>query len=121
MYEYSGTVVRVIDGDTVEAMIDLGMGVWKKAKLRINDLDTPEIYRPSCEAEKVHGMEAKAYAQELLMCEGVELVFHTSKNPKIYGRYSATIKIIGMNEMVDFAEKMIAEGYQKRDDYFDAG
>jgi len=119
MYEYSGYVVRVIDGDTVEAMIDLGMGVWHKCKLRITDLDTPETHRPRNEAEKAHGLEATQRAIELLMglVARPELVFTTSKYPKIYGRYSATIKIIKPSGEIDYAEQMIADGYQKRENY----
>lgn len=114
MYEYSGSVIRVIDGDTVEALIDLGFGVFKKTKLRIDGIDTPEIYRPSCEAEKQHGMEATARANELLMQQ--ELIFHTAKDPKMsLNRYVAKIYMVESEDW--FHTVMLAEGFAKKESY----
>ena len=43
MYEYRvKEVVRVIDGDTVDLILDLGFGLFKKERVRIAGVDTPE-------------------------------------------------------------------------------
>ena len=43
MYEYKCTVVKIIDGDTVDVDIDLGFDVWlKKQRIRLYGVDTPE-------------------------------------------------------------------------------
>jgi len=43
MYEYKvKEVVRVIDGDTVDLILDLGFGLFKKERVRIAGVDTPE-------------------------------------------------------------------------------
>ena len=43
MYEYRATIIRVVDGDTVDVDIDLGFGVWlKDERVRIMGIDTPE-------------------------------------------------------------------------------
>ena len=66
MYEYKCTIVRVVDGDTVDVDIDLGFGVWlKDERVRIMGIDTPES-RTSDKVEKVFGKAAKARLQELL-------------------------------------------------------
>ena len=55
MYEYRVTVVKVIDGDTVDVDIDLGFGVWiKDERVRIMGIDTPES-RTRDKEEKVFG------------------------------------------------------------------
>ena len=42
MYEYRCTVVKIIDGDTVDVDIDLGFGVWlKKERIRLMVLTHP--------------------------------------------------------------------------------
>ena len=111
-YRYRGLVTRVVDGDTVDATIDVGFGVFTKQRLRIDDYDAPESWRPQNEAEKEHGEAAKARAKELL--EGKEVIFTTSKAVGIYGRYGASIEFSGGMKYRDI---MISEGYEKKDEY----
>jgi len=66
MYTYSCTIVKVIDGDTVDVDIDLGFGVWmKKQRIRLYGVDTPES-RTRDKEEKVYGLKAKAFVLEYL-------------------------------------------------------
>jgi micrococcal nuclease len=59
MYEYNCTVVKIVDGDTVDVDIDLGFGVQlTDERVRIMGIDTPES-RTSDEVEKVFGKAAK--------------------------------------------------------------
>jgi micrococcal nuclease len=41
-YVYRGTITRVIDGDTFEALVDLGFEVHRKLTIRVRDLRCPE-------------------------------------------------------------------------------
>ena len=53
MYEYRCTVVKIIDGDTVDVDIDLGFGVWmKKQRIRLYGIDTPESRTRDLEEKK---------------------------------------------------------------------
>ena len=53
MFEYSCTIVKVIDGDTVDVDIDLGFGVWlKKQRIRLYGIDTPESRTRDLEEKK---------------------------------------------------------------------
>ena len=66
MYEYRATVLKVIDGDTVDVDIDLGFGiVLKDERVRIMGIDTPES-RTRDLLEKKFGLAAKAKLSELL-------------------------------------------------------
>ena len=111
-YRYKGKVDRVVDGDTVDATLDVGFGVFTKQRLRIDDFDAPESWRPRNEIEKMHGEEAKARAKELL--EGKEVIFTTSKAIGIYGRYGASIEL---QDGSKYKDVMISEGYEKRENY----
>ena len=62
---YSCKLVRVVDGDTCDAMIDLGFDVWVKNRIRFYGVDTWESRTRDLE-EKAKGLEAKAYVKDLL-------------------------------------------------------
>ena len=66
MYEYRATILRVVDGDTVDVDIDLGFGVWlRNERVRIMGIDTPES-RTRDKEEKKFGLLAKERLKELL-------------------------------------------------------
>ena len=65
MYEYKCTLLRVIDGDTIDVLADLGFKVFKKIRVRLYGIDTPEI-RTKDLKEKKKGFAAKARLEELL-------------------------------------------------------
>ena len=66
MYEYRATIIKVIDGDTVDVDIDLGFGiVMKDERVRIMGIDTPES-RTRDKVEDLFGEAAKARVKELL-------------------------------------------------------
>tara|TARA_R110002073_G_C9363321_1_gene571629 strand:- start:181 stop:567 length:387 start_codon:yes stop_codon:yes gene_type:complete len=62
---YSCKLVRVVDGDTADAMIDLGFNTWVKARIRFMGVDAWES-RTRNKEEKVKGLAAKAYVKDLL-------------------------------------------------------
>ena len=59
---YSCKLVRVVDGDTADAMIDLGFNVWVKERIRFYGVDTWESRTRNLE-EKKKGLAAKAYVK----------------------------------------------------------
>ena len=61
MHEYKCTIVKVIDGDTVDVDIDLGFGVWmKKERIRLYGIDTPESRTRDKEEKKYRLMSKNA-------------------------------------------------------------
>ena len=58
MYEYKAVVDRVVDGDTIDVTIDLGFSVWKKMRVRMEGINTPESRTRDLE-EKKRGLAAK--------------------------------------------------------------
>lgn len=82
MYEYSCTVVRVVDGDTLHLDVDLGCDVHTLMTIRLAGLDAPEI---STEA----GKDARDYVEAWVASFGVApLVLRTVKDRREkYGRY----------------------------------
>ena len=64
-HRYSCKLVRVVDGDTADAMIDLGFDVWVKSRIRFHGVDAWESRTRNLE-EKKKGLAAKAYVKDLL-------------------------------------------------------
>ena len=64
-YIYRAKLDRVVDGDTIDAMIDLGFDTWVKRRIRFKGVDTWESRTRDLE-EKKRGLAAKARTKELL-------------------------------------------------------
>ena len=78
MYTYVITLDRVVDGDTIDAMIDLGFDVHVKKRIRFMGINTPESRTRDLE-EKKKGLAAKARVEELLTtCSCITLKSHGS-------------------------------------------
>ena len=65
MYKYGAKLLRVVDGDTADVMIDLGFDTWVKARLRFKGVDTWEK-RTRDKAEKAKGLAATAFTKKYL-------------------------------------------------------
>ena len=76
MYRYKVSVVKVVDGDTIDVDIDLGFGMtYKKQRVRMLGIDTPES-RTRDLVEKKFGKASKAHLQSILERDDIELVSH---------------------------------------------
>ena len=58
MQEYSGKVLRVVDGDTVDCIIDLGFDISIRKRCRLHGIDTPEV-RSKDPDQRALGIECK--------------------------------------------------------------
>lgn len=65
LYFYKAVLERVVDGDTIVAMVDLGFHTWKKVTIRLIGIDAPET-RGGTEESKAQGEAAKAWLQQIL-------------------------------------------------------
>tara|TARA_Y100001972_G_C7562735_1_gene282574 strand:- start:227 stop:619 length:393 start_codon:yes stop_codon:yes gene_type:complete len=107
MYEYAiKEVVRVVDGDTVDIIIDLGFSLTKKERVRLAGIDTPESRTKDLE-EKAMGIESKEFLERRLR-DGVPsgLRVRTEKDGK-YGRMLGWVYIGDTN----LNKEMVYRGY----------
>ena len=89
MYEYEvKELVKVVDGDTIDVIIDLGFSVLSKQRLRLKGIDTPETLSKD-EQERLLGNEAKEYVSTWLINQN-KLTVKTYKDDK-YGRLLAEV------------------------------
>ena len=93
MFKYNAKVIRVVDGDTVDAMIDLGFDTWKKVRIRLVGINAPESRTRDLE-EKKRGLAAKARLKELLE-EGENKFILESQG---VGKYGRCLGVIHLND-----------------------
>lgn len=107
MYQYNAICTRVIDGDTVDARVDLGFNVWIECRVRLMGIDAPETRTRNLE-EKRFGLRTKQYLKSLMDGVGGHFILKSHGVGK-YGRCLGTIYINGE----DINQKLLAEGYAK--------
>mgnify|MGYP003138586841 FL=1 len=110
-YVYRAEVTRVVDGDTVDAIIDLGFAILYKERIRLMGIDTPES-RTRNRKEKALGLASKARLKALVKQgrTAKSLYLQTSKDGKgKFGRILGTIWADGINAN----EQLIAEGHAR--------
>jgi micrococcal nuclease len=105
MYEYKiKEVVKIVDGDTVDVILDLGFDMYKKERIRLNGIDAPES-RTLDVAEKELGLDAKEFLERRLEdCDNLWVA--TEKDGK-YGRMLGDIWCSTTN----INEEMVTRGY----------
>jgi micrococcal nuclease len=107
MFQYLARVIEVIDGDTVDAEIDLGFSICHKIRIRLHGINTPES-RTRNKEEKAKGLAAKARLKELV--EGKLVVVETQRDDtEKFGRYLAVLHIDNIN----VNKQLIVEGHAK--------
>ena len=109
MYEYKATMVKIVDGDTVDVSIDLGFDIQYNSRVRLYGINTPESRTRDLE-EKKRGLAAKARVEELVPV-GSSVILRTQKDGK--GKFG---RILGMIFKDIYAEDsinqmLVAEGH----------
>ena len=112
-YIYRAKLDRVVDGDTVDALIDVGFDIWFKKRIRFKGVDTWESRTRNLE-EKALGLKAKARTKELLEKVSSKSGYFRIKSYGLgkYGRVIADIFIEDKNgKQWNVNQTLISEGH----------
>ena len=107
------SIDKVVDGDTIDVTIDLGFDLYKKERVRVAGVDTPEKRTRNLE-EKALGLDATAWIKDKL--EGAvdgddDLIIRTELDGGV-GKYGRLLGWLYIGDAtVSLNEKMIDEGY----------
>ena len=110
MYEYYvRKVENVVDGDTIDVLIDLGFDILFQSRVRLAGIDTPES-RTKYLKEKALGLESKEYLKKHLK-DAKSVIIKTEKmdSSEKYGRILGWVYING--DTVSLNDMMINDGY----------
>ena len=105
MYIYSAKCLKVVDGDTIDARVDLGFDTFKKIRIRLVGINAPESRTRDLE-EKERGLAAKARVKQLISENKNKFVLHSQGVGK-YGRCLGEI-YLGDSKLNDI---LINEGH----------
>ena len=114
MYRYNAKLDRVVDGDTIDAEIDLGFEITIKKRIRLGGINAPES-RTRNLAEKKAGLASKERLKEMLEGSANEFELESTKLGK-YGRVIGRIhisKLSGKDTITQVCvnDKLVEEGY----------
>lgn len=128
MYQYQAVIRKVIDGDTVEIDIDLGLSIWVHGEhVRLYGIDTPEVFGVKAGSpEWVAGTKASEFVKSVLHAGDI-IIIETIKDQKgKYGRYLVVVyakidqsifagltNIRSIGEFVCINDVLIANGLAK--------
>jgi micrococcal nuclease len=110
MYEYYvRKVENIVDGDTIDVLIDLGFDILFQSRVRLAGIDTPES-RTKDLKEKALGLESKEYLKKSFK-DAKSVVIKTEKmdSSEKYGRILGWVYVNGDTESLN--DKMINDGY----------
>lgn len=112
-YIYRAKLERVIDGDTIDALIDVGFDIWVKKRIRYKGIDTWESRTRNLE-EKEKGLAAKERNKNLLEEVSSKPGFFRLKSYGVgkYGRVLGEIFILDTKDNpININETLIKEGH----------
>lgn len=107
-WRYEAQLIRVIDGDTVDAMIDLGFSTHRSIRIRFYGINTPES-RTRDKAEKKRGKAATARLVEILDAESGKFIVQSLGVGK-YGRCLGVLFTESLGE-TSVQQTLINEGH----------
>ena len=102
MYEYRAIIDRVIDGDTIIVILDLGFKTFRKERIRLLGINAPEL-------RTAEGKKAKPYVKQF---EKKQCIIRTKKDRQgKYGRYLGEVIVGELNLNEELLQAGLAEIY----------
>lgn len=99
-------IKKIVDGDTVDALVDLGFNTWKLIRIRLLGINAPESRTQDLEEKKL-GLRSKKYLDSIMPAGTfVKLECHGKGK---YGRWLGVLHRNGIN----INEHMVENGYAK--------
>ena len=112
MYKYNAKLIKVIDGSTIDANIDLGFGVFVKQRIRLFGIKCPDPKNKD-DAIRANGLAVKTRLIELI---DSKFVIETILNKR--GKFGRILGIIYItddsNKEISINEKLVSEGHAEK-------
>jgi|TARA_A100000172_G_C2989295_1_gene92234 micrococcal nuclease len=108
-YNYDVEVKRVVDGDTVDVMIDLGFNTHIKRRVRMYGINAPESRTRDLE-EKKKGLAAKERLKEILASDNIIMKSHGKGK---YGRILGEM-YVEKDQEISVNDILVREGHAKK-------
>ena len=120
MYEYKATCIKVVDGDTLDLEIDLGLKIFTRQRVRLKGINTPEIRG----LEREEGLKAKEFVENFLFfSSSFHHLFMRSKPLTIktfkdkQGKYGRWIVDVFNSAGASLCDQLLEKGLAKKVSY----
>jgi len=109
MYEYKCQLLRVVDGDTIDVLIDVGFSTFRKERVRLYGINAPESRTRNLE-EKKRGLASKARLKDILKSFGKDFLIKTEIDKK--GKYGRILGVIyDLDKLKNANAMLVSEGH----------
>lgn len=116
MYQYAAKVVRVVDGDTIDIVIDLGFKITTNQRIRLAKINTPETYNVKRDSEEyIKGLASKNHVIQRLEANNNEIKVETDKDTGKYGRYIGMIWLADSD--ISLNDELVEKGFAEYVEY----
>ena len=116
MYKYEAKVERIVDGDTIDVIIDLGFKITTNQRIRLEGINTPETYNVKKDSEEhKKGMAAKNFVIQRIEANNNEAIIETSKYTGKYGRYIGVVWLA--DNTTSLNDELVEKGFAKIANY----
>ena len=113
MYQYRGRLERVVDGDTIDCILDLGFDITIRERVRLAGINTPEMRTKDLE-EKELGLAAKMFVEGMFQTKGKTFTIETDYKR---GKYGRTIGTITFDDGTVLNNTLLEEGHAEKVNY----
>lgn len=108
LYRYRASMVRAIDGDTLECQLDMGDRIYQRRRIRLLGYNAPELFSGD---DRDAGRAARE-ALAALLPAGTLLYIETELDRTSFDRLLARVYVdAGSGELRDVADEMVASGH----------
>lgn len=112
MYEYRAILQRVVDGDTIDMIIDLGFKMTTEQRIRLKGIDAPETWRQKKDSDEYKaGVAARQFVEDRIQQNGNEFTIRTDKLVGVYGRYIGEVLLDDSDKTLN--QEMLEAGHAK--------
>lgn len=112
LWHYRATVTRILDGDTMEVLVDVGFDMTRHTRVRLLGVDCPE-FRTKDYAEKHRAIQARDFVIDLCPVDS-EVLIRTEKDDS-FGRYLADVWVLRHDgTRTNLVDQIIANGHGVR-------
>ncbi len=113
MFEYKAKLEKVVDGDTIDVIIDLGFKITTNQRIRFGKINTAEIFHADVNSlDYKKGMEAKEYVERRFKENNNQTRLETYKWAGQYGRYTGIIWL--EDSKISLNEELIKAGLAEK-------
>ncbi len=110
MYNYKAKIARIVDGDTMDIVVDLGFKITTNQRIRLKGINTPETYKVKKDSDEYkRGMAAKDFVIQRFTDNNYEAVIDTDKDTGKYGRYIAVVWLA--DNKTSLNDELVEKGY----------